>query len=67
MEVKVNHLYRHYKGDLYLVEAIAKDSTTLQQSFSIEEFTKIVPFGQEISKSFEKSSTRTVKFIDLKN
>lgn len=30
MEVKVNHLYRHYKGDLYLVEAIAKDSNTLQ-------------------------------------
>ena len=28
MDIKVNRVYRHFKGDYYLVEAIAKDSET---------------------------------------
>lgn len=28
--VKVNRIYKHYKGDLYIVEGIAKDSETLE-------------------------------------
>ncbi len=31
MEVKVNRIYRHFKGDLYLVEGIAQNSETLEK------------------------------------
>ena len=27
-EIKINHIYKHFKGDYYLVEGIAKDSET---------------------------------------
>ena len=29
-KVKVNGIYKHFKGDMYLVVAIAKDSDTLE-------------------------------------
>ena len=28
-ELKINGIYKHFKGDYYLVEGIAKDSETL--------------------------------------
>ncbi len=28
--IKINRVYKHYKGDLYIVEDIAKDSNTLE-------------------------------------
>lgn len=31
MEVKINAIYRHFKGDLYLVEDIATHSETLEK------------------------------------
>ena len=30
MEVKIGKIYRHYKGNYYIVEALAKDSETLE-------------------------------------
>lgn len=29
-EIKIHGIYRHFKGDYYLVEEIAKDSNTLE-------------------------------------
>ena len=31
MKVKVNGIYRHYKGDLYLVVDVARHSETLEE------------------------------------
>ena len=30
-ELKINGIYRHFKGDYYLVEGIAKDSETQEE------------------------------------
>lgn len=30
-EIKVGRIYRHYKGDYYLVENVAKDADTLKE------------------------------------
>ena len=30
-EIKIHHLYRHFKGMLYYVEDIASDSETLEE------------------------------------
>ena len=30
-EVKINGVYKHFKGDYYLVEGIAKDSETKEE------------------------------------
>lgn len=30
-EVKVHGIYRHYKGDYYIVEGIGRDSETLEE------------------------------------
>lgn len=32
MDVEVGKIYRHFKGDLYLVEGIAKDSETTEDT-----------------------------------
>lgn len=31
MDVQVNRIYRHFKGDLYLVEGVANHSETLEK------------------------------------
>lgn len=31
MEVKIHGIYKHYKGDLYIVEDIARHSETLEE------------------------------------
>lgn len=31
MEIKINGIYRHYKGDKYIIEDIATNSETLEQ------------------------------------
>lgn len=30
-EIKINGIYKHFKGDYYIVENIAKDSETLEE------------------------------------
>lgn len=31
MEVKIHGIYKHYKGDLYIVEDVARHSETLEE------------------------------------
>ena len=48
-ELKINGIYRHFKGDYYLVEGIAKDSETQEEMIIYrklyEDCMKIVVYG----------------------
>ena len=32
-EIKIHGIYKHFKGDYYLVEEIAKDCETLEENY----------------------------------
>ena len=44
-ELKINGIYKHFKGDYYLVEGIAKDSETQEEMSFIEDYMKMEDYG----------------------
>ena len=44
-EVKIKGIYKHYKGDLYLVEDIIYHSETQEKRLPIEHYMEIQDYG----------------------
>ena len=44
-ELKINGIYKHFKGDYYLVEGIAKYSETKEEWYYTEGYMKMAAYG----------------------
>ena len=40
-ELKINGIYKHFKGDYYLVEGIAKDSETQEEMNYVKKYLQV--------------------------
>lgn len=72
MDIKVKGIYRHYKGDYYIVEDIALDSDNLQKLViyrGLYENSPLWarPYDEFISTIDEKSSKKRFELQDIKS
>ena len=59
MEIKIERVYKHFKGNLYKVLLIAKDTTTLEELVVYQDFT-------DKTKIWARSKEEFVSIVDTK-
>lgn len=72
MDIKVKGIYKHYKGDYYIVEDIALDSDNLQKLViyrGLYENSPLLvrPYTEFISTIDEKSNKKRFELQDIKS